>query len=110
MLHLRVYPKLKKLKIFLSSLPNVICARMTGSGSCIVAYYKSKKALIKDLNYLKRNIKIIGVLYQKLYKFFFLCYMNLILGRSQVVRQRFLVPPFLGSDPSAPAKYDGNFK
>ena len=75
MLHLR-FIKLKKLKFFIKFTLNVICARMTGSGSCIVAYYKSKKALIKDLNYLKRNIKIIGVLYQKLYKFFMLYEFN----------------------------------
>ena len=53
----KVYPKLKKLKTFLSSLPNVICARMTGSGSCIVAYYKSKKSAIKGLKLLKKKYK-----------------------------------------------------
>ena len=43
--------------VFLSSLPNVICARMTGSGSCIVAYYKSKKSAIKGLKLFKKKYK-----------------------------------------------------
>ena len=36
------YPKLKKIKIFLEKLQNPTFVRMTGSGSVIVAYYKSK--------------------------------------------------------------------
>ncbi len=38
------YPKLNKLKFFLSSLPNVIFVRMTGTGSALVAYFNSKKS------------------------------------------------------------------
>ena len=37
------YPKLKKIKFFLKSLKKPLFVRMTGSGSVIVAYYKSKK-------------------------------------------------------------------
>jgi len=40
----KIYPKLKKLKLFLIKLPNIIFARMSGSGSSIVAYFHSKKA------------------------------------------------------------------
>ena len=39
------YPKLNRLKVFLSNLKNVIFVRMTGSGSSIVAYFNSKKDL-----------------------------------------------------------------
>ena len=39
------YPKLNKLKVFLTNLKNVIFVRMTGSGSSIVAYFHSKKDL-----------------------------------------------------------------
>jgi len=38
------YPKLKIIKLFLSSLHNVIFVRMSGSGSSIVAYFHSKNA------------------------------------------------------------------
>ena len=37
------YPKIKNLKYFLSNLPNAVFARMTGTGSAVVAYFKSKK-------------------------------------------------------------------
>ena len=40
----KIYPKLKKLKLFLIKLPNTIFVRMSGSGSSIVAYFHSKKA------------------------------------------------------------------
>ena len=36
------YPKIKNLKYFLSNLPNAVFARMTGTGSAVVAYFKSK--------------------------------------------------------------------
>ena len=39
-----LYPILKKMKIYLSKMPNVIFSRMSGSGSSIVAYFDSKKA------------------------------------------------------------------
>ena len=38
------YPKLKKIKFFLSNTPNNLFVRMSGSGSSIVAYFDSKKA------------------------------------------------------------------
>ena len=38
------YPKLKNIKSFLLTIPNIIFARMTGSGSSIIAYFHSKKA------------------------------------------------------------------
>jgi 4-diphosphocytidyl-2-C-methyl-D-erythritol kinase len=37
------YPKLKKIKSFLSTTPNNIFVRMSGSGSSIVAYFHSKR-------------------------------------------------------------------
>ena len=37
------YPKLRDLKSYLSKLPNLIFARMSGSGSSIVAYFNSKE-------------------------------------------------------------------
>ena len=41
------YPQLKKIKSFLSNMPNNIFARMSGSGSSIVAYFLSKSACNK---------------------------------------------------------------
>ena len=38
------YSKIKTLKYFISNLPNILFTRMTGSGSALVAYFKSKKA------------------------------------------------------------------
>ena len=41
---LKKYPKLTELKLFLLKLSNIIFARMSGSGSSILAYFYSKKA------------------------------------------------------------------
>ena len=53
----KLNPKLKNLKLFLSSLPNTMCVRMTGSGSCLVAYYQSKKKALKGLGLFKKKYK-----------------------------------------------------
>ena len=53
----KLYPKLKNLKLFLSSLPNAMCVRMTGSGSCMVVYYQSKKKALKGLGLFKKKYK-----------------------------------------------------
>ena len=53
----KLKPKLKNLKLFLSNLPNAICVRMTGSGSCMVTYYHSKKEALKGLRLFKKKYK-----------------------------------------------------
>jgi 4-diphosphocytidyl-2-C-methyl-D-erythritol kinase len=51
----RKYPKLKKIKSFLSTTPNNIFVRMSGSGSSIVAYFHSIKACGKAYKQFKRK-------------------------------------------------------
>ena len=51
------YLKIKSLKHFLSSLPNAAFARMTGSGSAVVAYFKSKKTANNAAKIFKSNYK-----------------------------------------------------
>jgi 4-diphosphocytidyl-2-C-methyl-D-erythritol kinase len=49
------YPKLKKIKSFLSNTPRNIFTRMSGSGSSIVAYFDSKKACVNANSQFKRK-------------------------------------------------------
>ena len=51
------YSKIKNLKYFLSNLPNIVFTRMTGSGSAIVAYFKSKKAVNNAARIFRRIYK-----------------------------------------------------
>ena len=51
------YSKIKNLKNFLSSLPNSAFVRMTGSGSAVVAYFKSKKTANNAAKIFKSNYK-----------------------------------------------------
>ena len=51
------YSKIKNLKHFLSNLPNLVFTRMTGSGSAIVAYFKSKKAANNASRIFRRKYK-----------------------------------------------------
>jgi len=47
------YPKLKKIKSFLLTIPNNIFVRMSGSGSSIVAYFHSKRACVNAYSQFK---------------------------------------------------------
>ena len=49
------YPELKRIKSYLGGLPNALFARMSGSGSSIVAYFHSKKACKKAYSQYKRK-------------------------------------------------------
>ena len=51
----KLYPVLRKLKIFLSKIEHVEFVRMTGSGSTIVAYFSNKKSAINGLKLIKKN-------------------------------------------------------
>ena len=51
----RKYPKLKKIKLFLSNTPNNIFSRMSGSGSSIVAYFHSREACSNAYRQFKRK-------------------------------------------------------
>ena len=49
------YPKLKKIKLFLLTMPNQLFVRMSGSGSSIVAYFHSKRACGEAYKQFKRK-------------------------------------------------------
>jgi|TARA_B110000114_G_scaffold24905_1_gene24507 4-diphosphocytidyl-2-C-methyl-D-erythritol kinase len=49
------YPKLKKIKSFLLTMPNNIFVRMSGSGSAIVAYFHSKRTCGNAYSQFKRK-------------------------------------------------------
>ena len=49
------YPKLEKIKSFLSNTPNTNFVRMSGSGSSIVAYFHSRKACTNAYKQFKRK-------------------------------------------------------
>ncbi len=51
------YSKIKNLKQFLSGLPNVVFVRMTGAGSAVVAYFKSKSAAKQAAKIFKNKYK-----------------------------------------------------
>ncbi|MBA1339904.1 MAG: 4-diphosphocytidyl-2-C-methyl-D-erythritol kinase [Pelagibacterales bacterium] len=51
------YPKLKKIKLFLTQFPNIMFVRMSGSGSSIVAYFHSKKAVDLAAEKFKKKFK-----------------------------------------------------
>ncbi len=49
------HPKLKKIKLFMSGMPDSMFARMSGSGSSIVAYFESKRACGNAYRQFKRK-------------------------------------------------------
>tara|TARA_B100001250_G_C19738414_1_gene761932 strand:+ start:567 stop:1415 length:849 start_codon:yes stop_codon:yes gene_type:complete len=51
------YPFLKKIKIFMENIDDILFVRMTGSGSTIIGYFKSKKAALLARKIIKKNYK-----------------------------------------------------
>ena len=51
------YPRIKKLKYFLLTLPKITFVRMTGSGSSIVAYFESRIAVNAAVKIFRRKYK-----------------------------------------------------
>ena len=51
------YPKLKIVKSFMQSLPNIRFARMTGSGSAMLGYFSSKNEAINAAKLFKKKYK-----------------------------------------------------
>ncbi len=54
---LNKHSKVKNLKNFMSVLPNVVFTRMTGSGSAVVAYFKSQKSAKKAAKIFKKKYR-----------------------------------------------------
>ena len=51
------YPKLKKLKIFMEKLDDVLFVNMTGSGSTIIGYFITKKTALNAIKRLNKKYK-----------------------------------------------------
>ncbi len=51
------YPKLKKIKSFLEGLSKPLFVRMTGSGSAIIAYFRTKKDCDKSMTQFRKEYK-----------------------------------------------------
>ena len=53
----KIYPSLSNLKNFMNTLKDVKFVRMTGSGSCMIAYFNSKKSSINAIKIMKKKYK-----------------------------------------------------
>ena len=51
------YPKLNQVKSFMEHLPNILFARMTGSGSSILGYFLTKNSAIYAAKLFKKKYK-----------------------------------------------------
>ena len=51
------YPKLRSIKLYLETLPNLAFVRMTGSGSALVAYFQSKDRCLNAKKMFNRKYK-----------------------------------------------------
>ena len=51
------YPKLKSIKLYLESLPKQVFVRMTGSGSALVAYFRSKERCVNAKRMFNKKYK-----------------------------------------------------